>query len=67
VIICPACAAECSSDDRRCPKCGTELAPETDTTLVLDGDPDDEHTVGLPKDVSEDEHTMGLAEDLSED
>jgi tetratricopeptide (TPR) repeat protein/tRNA A-37 threonylcarbamoyl transferase component Bud32 len=58
--ICPACAAECSHEDERCPKCGIELASESEATLVLEGEPDDEHTIGLPGDDPEDEHTIGL-------
>ena len=63
MTICPSCAAECSVDDERCPKCGTELAGVTDATLVLEGDPDDEHTIALPGDTEENEHAGGLSGD----
>jgi len=60
VTICPACGADLSHGDEQCAKCGRLLGADMEGTLVLDGDPEDEHTVTLSGDGSEHEHTIGL-------
>jgi serine/threonine protein kinase/tetratricopeptide (TPR) repeat protein len=60
VTICPACGADLSHGDEQCAKCGRLLGADIEGTLVLDGDPEDEHTVTLSGDGSEHEHTIGL-------
>jgi serine/threonine protein kinase/tetratricopeptide (TPR) repeat protein len=66
MTICPSCGADLSFEDEQCAKCGTLLAADGEGTLVLDGDPEDEHTVVLSGDGGEHEHTIALSGDVSE-
>ncbi len=65
--ICPSCAAECAPEDAGCPKCGTLFPAETDATVILGGDPEDEHTVALAGDDPEPGLTVVLPEGGSDD
>jgi serine/threonine protein kinase/tetratricopeptide (TPR) repeat protein len=64
--VCLSCGADLSPGDEQCAKCGTLISADIEGTLVLDSDPEDEHTIDLPGDRGEHEHTIGLPGDGGE-